>query len=151
MFQLNNLQSLVKKRKRIGRGGSRGGTSGRGYKGQKARSGAHIGSIFEGGQMPLTRRLPKRGFNNANFKKEYILVSIALLDKSFEDGATITKEKLLEKRLITFKKSTTNPLIKVLGTGELHKKFEVYADAFSKTAQKAITDRGGKTLLTKEN
>ncbi len=75
MTLLSNLSRLVKKRKRVGRGGDLGGTSGKGHKGQKARSGPRIGSAFEGGQMPLTRRLPKRGFSNAPFKETYEIVN----------------------------------------------------------------------------
>ncbi len=150
MFQLNNLESLLKKRKRIGRGGSRGGTSGRGHKGQKARSGAHIGFVFEGGQMPLTRRLPKRGFNNANFRKEYSVVNIDDLDRIFDAGSIITKAILVEKGLIPSKKSKGGVLVKIVGNGQLTKKLEVHADAFSKTAHKAINDHGGQATLIKE-
>lgn len=150
MYQLNNLQPLVKKRKRIGRGGSRGGTSGRGNKGQKARSGAHIGSVFEGGQMPLTRRLPKRGFNNANFRKEYSVVNIDDLDRIFDAGSTVTKEVLVQKGLIPSKKSQGGVWVKIVGNGQLTKKLDVQADAFSKTAQKAISDRGGQATVIGE-
>lgn len=147
MFQLNNLSTLVKKRKRIGRGGSRGGTSGRGNKGQKARSGAHIGSVFEGGQMPLTRRLPKRGFTNANFKIEYSIVGLDDLESAFENGAVVTKESLLENGLLKAKKSSSKTLLKVLGNGELTKKLTVHADAFSQSAIQAIKDRGGEATI----
>ncbi len=150
MFQLNNLKSLVKKRKRIGRGGSRGGTSGRGNKGQKARSGALIGPVFEGGQMPLTRRLPKRGFNNAVFRKAYSVVNIDDLDRVFAAGTVVTKAVLVEKGLIPAKKSKGGVLVKIVGNGQLTKKLEVHADAFSKTAEKAINDRGGQATLIKE-
>lgn len=150
MLQLNNLQTLVKKRKRVGRGGSRGGTSGRGHKGQKARSGAHIGDVFEGGQMPLARRLPKRGFNNARFRKEYAIVNIDILDRSFEDGSTVTKASLVEKGLIASKKSKGGVLVKIAGNGQLTKKLDVQADAFTKTAEKAINDRGGQATLIRE-
>ena len=150
MFQLNNLKTLVKKRKRIGRGGSRGGTSGRGNKGQKARSGAHIGHVFEGGQMPLTRRLPKRGFTNATFKKVYALVNLSSLETAFEAGSSVTKVTLLEKGLIPGSKSKRGVLVKIAGNGQLTKKLDVQADAFTKTAQKAITDRGGQATLIRE-
>ncbi len=83
MSQLSSLTSLVKKRKRIGRGGSRGGTSGRGNKGQKARTGhSTMRAAFEGGQMPLVRRLPKRGFNNKPFQKEFEIINIDRLGTS---------------------------------------------------------------------
>jgi len=75
MFQLNKLSPLVKKRKRVGRGGKLGGTSGKGHKGQKARSGGYVRIGFEGGQMPLFRRLPKRGFNNHNFQDTFVVVN----------------------------------------------------------------------------
>lgn len=146
MFQLDRLTSLVKKRKRIGRGGARGGTSGRGNKGQKARSGAHIGSIFEGGQMPLSRRLPKRGFNNVNFRTEYDVIGLGRLEEVFESGTTITKELLVEKRLLADAPSKGKRLYKVLG-GTLTKKLIVHADAFSKSAEKAIQDCGGQAII----
>jgi large subunit ribosomal protein L15 len=150
MFQLNNLQTLVKKRKRIGRGGSRGGTSGRGNKGQKARSGAHIAALFEGGQMPLSRRLPKRGFTNTPFRTEYQIVNLGSLDRVFEADATVTKEALLEQGLVSSKKSKGGILVKIAGNGQLTKKLNVQADAFTKSAQKAINDRGGQATVTKE-
>jgi|SRR5579859_95309 len=150
MFQLNNLKTLVKKRKRIGRGGARGGTSGRGNKGQKARSGAHIGSVFEGGQMPLSRRLPKRGFNNANFRKEFMVIGIDELEQKFKSGDTITREILVEKGLLSSKKSKGAVLLKILGNGTLTKKFVVHADAFSKSAEKAITSTGGQAIVKEQ-
>jgi len=80
MKVLSSLIALVKRAKRIGRGGGRGGTSGKGHKGQKARSGGGVGPVFEGGQMPLTRRMPKRGFNNARFRKPVETVSLGSLE-----------------------------------------------------------------------
>ena len=150
MFQLNNLKTLVKKRKRIGRGGSRGGTSGKGHKGQKARSGPHIRAQFEGGQMPLTRRLPKRGFTNARFKTVYTIVNLASLERSFDDGSTITKESLIEKGLVSSAKSKGGLLVKIGGDGQLTKKLDIQADAFTKTAKKIITEHGGQALLIGE-
>ncbi|MGB8367244.1 MAG: 50S ribosomal protein L15, partial [Candidatus Babeliales bacterium] len=97
MFRLENLVPLGKKRKRVGRGGSRGGTSGKGHKGQKARSGGGIAPAFEGGQMPLHRRLPKRGFTNARFKKVIEIVNLKHLDKIFNEGETVSKKILIEK------------------------------------------------------
>ena len=149
MFQLNKLTSLVKKRKRIGRGGSRGGTSGKGHKGQKARSGAKIDPAFEGGQMPLLRRLPKRGFTNARFKRTYKIISLKQIDSAFEEGAVITRLELQEKGLVKFKKGQNN-LLKILGDGSLSKKLTIEADAFSKAALKAIADVSGEARLTKE-
>lgn len=114
---LSGLTSLGKKRKRVGRGGSRGGTSGKGTKGQKARSGGSVHPRFEGGQMPLTRRIPKRGFTNAAFKKIYEIISLDQLDKYFVDGATVNKESLKDFGIIK-----GNGLLKVLANGELNKK-----------------------------
>ncbi|MCL5875514.1 MAG: 50S ribosomal protein L15 [Candidatus Dependentiae bacterium] len=149
-MQLNNLSSSGKKRKTIGRGGSRGGTSGKGHKGQKARSGGMPRIAFEGGQTPLFRRLPKRGFNNFEFRKVYELVNLQQLNDAFNDGEEVTKLALHEKGLVKFKKAQST-LIKVLGNGSLDKKLIVHADAFSKTAEKAIQERGGEARLTKEN
>lgn len=139
MVGLHSLTKAGKKRKRVGRGGDRGGTSGRGHKGQKARSGAHIGIIFEGGQMPLTRRLPKRGFTNAPFKTTYQPINVNTLNGAFEAGATVNKEALVEKGII----KNDGQLVKILGNGKLDKKLTVYADAFSKSAQEMITSAGG--------
>jgi len=145
MFQLNNLTSLVKKRKRVGRGGSRGGTSGKGHKGQKARTSGTVSPGFEGGQMPIHRRLPKRGFNNKNFKKVFELVSLERLEKSFNDGDHVTKDLLIEKGII---KGRSNTLIKVLGGFKLTKKLTIAADAFTKSANESISNVGGKTEIT---
>ena len=146
MAALHELTKAGKNQKRIGRGGDRGGTSGRGHKGQKARSGPHIGAMFEGGQMPLTRRLPKRGFTNAPFKTIYEIINLKTLESAFDAGATVNKEALIEKGIIKKKKA----LIKILGNGSLDKKLTVYADAFSKSAQAGITNVGGEVHLTKE-
>lgn len=96
-YILDNLSKLVKKRKTVGRGGSRGGTCGKGHKGQKARSGGKVGAQFEGGQMPLTRRLPKRGFSNAKFKVSYKIINLDILENRFQHEDIINKESLLEK------------------------------------------------------
>lgn len=147
MLKLNNRVAVVKKRKRIGRGGSRGGTSGRGHKGQKARPGAgrKIAASFEGGQMPLHRRLPKRGFNNARFKKESAIVTLTQLEKHFEDGMQITKDVLFEKGLL----KDVSISLKVLNTGKLTKRLFVTVDACSASAIKVITDCGGEVRLEK--
>jgi large subunit ribosomal protein L15 len=147
MTILSNLAPIVKKRKRVGRGGKLGGTSGRGSKGQKARSGAHIGITFEGGQMPLTRRLPKRGFSNAPFKKTYEIVNISKLNDAFGAGTVVTKQILAEHGII---KKADTPLIKILGNGKLEKKLIVHADAFSATAIEAIKAQGGEVHIIKE-
>ncbi len=147
MTMLSNLTKIVKKRKTVGRGGSRGGTSGKGHKGQKARSGGKIGAYFEGGQMPLTRRLPKRGFSNAPFKVTYKIINLDLLETKFEAGDTINRESLIEKGLI---KSRTT-LVKILAKGEINKKFIIYADAFSESAKEAILNKGGEVNVIKES
>ncbi|BDC34336.1 50S ribosomal protein L15 [Candidatus Dependentiae bacterium Noda2021] len=154
MLALNNLSSAGKKRKRIGRGGERGGTSGRGGKGQTARSGGSTRPGFEGGQTPLYRRLPKRGFNNFEFQKTIVTVNIDTLDKAFDNGAVVDANVLLEKGLIKVRKCLqgTNKrfFVKILGNGSLTKNITVMADAFSESAKKAIENSGGQVRLTKE-
>lgn len=145
MLQLNELVPLVKNRKRVGRGGKRGGTSGKGHKGQKARSGGYVRRGYEGGQMPLHRRLPKRGFNNAAFRDEREIVGLEQLVKHFENGATITKALLLERGLIR----TVDSRLKILGN-ECSKKMIIFADAFSESAKNAIVQVGGEARVTIE-
>jgi large subunit ribosomal protein L15 len=148
MLQLNNLTAIVKKRKRIGRGGSRGGTAGRGTKGQNARSGGGVRILFEGGQMPLHRRLPKRGFNNNRFKKVFEIVSLEIIESAFSDGETVNRESLMQKGIINAPKGS---LIKILGGFELTKKVHASVDALSKSAHEAIAKAGGSVELTKES
>lgn len=148
MLSLNNCEKLLKKRKRVGRGGSRGATSGRGNKGQKGRTSGGVGPVFEGGQMPLTRRLPKRGFNNAQFAQNWVIVNIRSLNNTFEDGAEITRETLLQHGII--KGSSRKARLKILGQGVLEKKLIVYADAFSRNASESIRSQGGEARITKE-
>ena len=145
MLQLHNLESLTKDRKRTGRGGSRGGTSGRGHKGQRSRSGgkSNIRASFEGGQMPLSRRLPKRGFNNI-FKKDFQLVSLQDLEIKFAAGDTVDKESLMNNGLIKHRKGS---LIKILANGELTKKLIINVNAFSKSAVDAISKAGGEAKV----
>lgn len=141
LHELSPAPGSVKERKRIGRGAAsgQGKTAGKGHKGQKARSGsnAHIG--FEGGQMPLQRRIPKRGFVNI-FAKEIATVNVAAINDKFEDGATVTIEVLVESGLV---KKTLDG-VKVLGQGELTKKLTVQANAFSASAKAKIEAAGGK-------
>lgn len=127
--------------KRLGCGESsgHGKTSGKGHKGQKARSGGSIRLGFEGGQMPLIRRLPKRGFNNAQFKTVYAIVNVADLNTSFEDGAAVNEAALVEKGLIR----GTYAGVKILGSGELTKKLTVTADKVSASAAEKIQKAGG--------
>ena len=147
---LSNLTPVVKKRKRIGRGGSRGGTAGRGHKGQLARTGgaSKVRAGFEGGQIPLARRIPKRGFNNKQFATEFITINVGNLEQIFNDGTQITKDLLIERG---FCKGMRNPLVKILGDGTLSKKFIIYGDAFSKSAIEKIKNVGGEVHLIKES
>lgn len=127
-------------RNRVGRGpgSGNGKTSGRGQKGQNSRSGGGVRLGFEGGQTPLSRRLPKRGFTNFN-RKEYAIVNVETLNR-FEEGTTVNVALLLEKGII--KKELSG--LKVLGNGELTKKLTVEAVKFSKSAKEAIEKAGGK-------
>lgn len=148
MLKLEKLYALVKKRKRIGRGGDRGGTSGRGHKGQKARTSPNVGIAFEGGQMPLIRRIPKRGFNNANFRINVKIINIEQLNDAFEVGAIVTKQALMEKGII---KGVSNFSLKILGDGSLTKNLVVHANAFSKSAIAAIKKVGGEAHIIQES
>ena len=116
-----------------------GKTAGKGHKGQKARAGRGMRAGFEGGQMPLQRRIPKRGFNNI-FATEMAIANVATLDKYFDDGATVTVDALIEKGII---KKTLDG-VKILGQGELTKKLTVQANAFSDSAKSKIEAAGGK-------
>ena len=129
-----------KEARRVGRGigSGLGKTSGKGHKGQWARSGGGVRPGFEGGQMPLTRRIPKRGFNNV-FKKQYSIVNLGALDV-FEDGAVVDAAALLEKGVI----SQCKYGLKVLANGKLTKKLTVQAKAFSDSAKAKIEEAGGK-------
>ena len=147
---LNNLHApagSTHKKKRVGRGpgSGLGKTAGRGNKGQKSRSGYSSKIGFEGGQMPLHRRLPKRGFTNI-FKKEWIEVSLSALDRSFEANEEVTPERLHERGLI--KKAKRD--VVVLGTGEISKALRISAHRFTKSAREKIELAGGlATLLTR--
>ena len=144
MLHLSNLEKLQKDRKRIGRGGDRGGTSGKGHKGQKARSGPKIHPGFEGGQMPLSRRLPKRGFNNKRFQTEVKIINLDLLERAFNSGEQIDVSVLREKKVIKGRKKF---VLKVLGTGTLSKSLTVCANMFSAKAKDAIEKAGGKAQV----
>ena len=132
----------VKARKRVGRGigSGTGKTSGRGHKGQNARSGGGVRPGFEGGQMPLFRRLPKRGFTN-NFKKEYAVLNVADLNV-FEEGTEITPEFLIENNYVKAAKAKDG--IRILGDGELNVKLTVRAQHLSKSAKEKIEACRGK-------
>lgn len=128
-------------RRRVGRGigSGLGKTAGKGHKGQNARSGGGVRPGFEGGQMPLFRRIPKRGFNNRN-SKTYTEVTLAMLEEKFKTGAEVTAETLLELGVI----KKVNDGIVILGNGELTKKLNVKASRVTKTAEEKIKAAGGK-------
>ena len=143
-MELNNLTNTPgsrKSKKRVGRGcgSGLGKTAGKGQKGQMSRKGHKHKLQFEGGQMPLVRRLPKRGFNNARFNDKALAVNVSDLEKNFESGAEITVE-VLRKAGVTDNKK---PLIKILGNGELTKKFAVKGIAVSASAKAKIEAVGG--------
>ncbi len=145
---LNNLKApagATHKKKRVGRGpgSGLGKTSGRGNKGQKSRSGYSGMRGFEGGQMPLHRRLPKRGFTNI-FKREWAEVNLADLEKTFDADSTITPEALVERGLV--RKSMRKSVV-ILGQGELNKSLTVSAHRFSKSAKQKIEAAGGKAEI----
>ncbi len=143
-MKLHELNSApeAKARKRVGRGpgSGMGKTSTRGEKGQKARSGASIPAWFQGGQAPLFRRIPKRGFNNARFTTRYATINLSDLNKFFKDGDVVTPEVLKEKGII--KKELSG--IKVLGNGKLEKKLTIKAHRFSSSAVSKIESAGSK-------
>ncbi|RKX65783.1 MAG: 50S ribosomal protein L15 [Thermodesulfobacteriota bacterium] len=144
MLSLNSLKppyGAVKKKKRVGRGDSsgHGSTCGRGQKGQKARSGGQVKSYFEGGQMPLYRRLPKRGFKNI-FKREYAIVNIRDLVRKFKENEEITPEKLLEVGLVKKKKQP----IKILAEGDISFPLQIKIHKISQQARAKIEAAGGR-------
>ncbi len=138
-MELYELPKIVRKRKRVGRGDASGWgtTAGRGTKGEKSRSGGAKPQYFEGGQMPLVRRLPKRGFKNI-FRVEYNVVNVGRLNEVCSDGDRVDILYMIEKKLA----KGSNP-IKILGDGELTKKLDVVAHAFSKSAKEKIEKAGG--------
>ncbi len=144
--KLTPCEGSRKKRKRVGRGSGsgHGGTSCKGHKGQNARSGGGKGPGFEGGQMPLQRRLPKRGFKN-KFKKEYIIIKTKDLNRC-DPSEEITLELLVEKGII---KRNKHKLLKVLSDGDLEKPISIKAHNFSKNAIEKIESVGGKIQVIK--
>ncbi|BCJ87320.1 50S ribosomal protein L15 [Effusibacillus dendaii] len=141
LHELSPAEGAKSTRKRVGRGigSGLGKTSGRGHKGQKARSGGGVRPGFEGGQTPLFRRLPKRGFTNAPFKKELTEVNVAKLNV-FEAGTVVTPEKLIEAKVIKNLKDG----VKILGQGDLNVALTVKAHRFSASAIEKIEAAGGK-------
>ena len=130
-----------KRSKRVGRGvgSGRGKTSGRGHKGYGSRSGAKKRLGYEGGQTPMLSRIPKRGFNNANFRKEYQVVNVAALEEKFASGERVDAETLAAANLI----SDLDKSVKVLGAGQIKKKLTVVVSKFSASAREKITQAGG--------
>jgi large subunit ribosomal protein L15 len=146
-MNLNDIHRGVKKnraRKRLGRGigSGHGKTAGRGHKGQWARNGVSFLSIFQGGTMPLVRRVPKRGFNN-RWAKNVLAINLGDLNAAFKSGDQVTPEKLAEANII----SGTYDELKILGDGEITKKLKISAHRFSKTATEKITAAGGEAIV----
>jgi large subunit ribosomal protein L15 len=143
LHEIKPAPGSTKRRKVVGRGrgSGHGTTAGRGGKGQTARTGSSIPAWFEGGQMPLIRRLPKRGFTNI-FKKDYAILNIEILDR-FESGQDITPTLLVSQGLIR----SRNDRVKVLGTGTLTKALTVHAHKFSQSAAAKIEAAGGKVQV----
>ena len=142
-MKLNDLHPAygsTHSKKRVGRGGKYSKTAGKGEKGQNARSGGGVRPGFEGGQLPLFRRLSKRGFNNARFRTVYACVNVSDLNR-FDENTVVTPELLLETGLIGKRLDG----IKILGDGELSKKLTVKANKFTKSAKTKIENIGGKT------
>ena len=140
LHELSPAPGSTKKAYRVGRGAGSGNgkTAGKGHKGQKARSGGGVRPGFEGGQMPLQRRIPKRGFNNI-FAKQFAIVNVSDLEK-FDNDTVVTEELLVQTGLV--KKALHG--VKVLGNGELSKKLTVNVTAFSASAKEKIEKAGGK-------
>ena len=143
-MRLENLPKTaeLKRTKRVGRGpgSGMGKTSTRGEKGQKSRSGVSIKPWFQGGQSPLYRRIPKRGFNNSNFTTRYATINLSDLNRFFNDGDVVSEEILKERGII--KKSLAG--IKILGNGNLEKKLTIKANRFTSSAVSKIENAGGK-------
>lgn len=140
-FVFSAPQGANKKKRIVGRGSSsgRGTTAGKGNKGQQSRSGGKTYVGFEGGQMPLYRRIANRGFSNYPFKKEYSVVNVSLLEEKYSDGESVNKVTLVAKGLI----SKVDSLVKILGTGDLTKKLTVDVDKVSASAKAKIEKAGG--------
>lgn len=141
LHELSPAEGSKKSAKRVGRGhGSGWGkTAGKGHKGQKARSGGGVRPGFEGGQMPLQRRIPKRGFNNI-FADKVVTVNLSDLNRKFEDGAEVTIEALVAAGVV----KNSFDAVKVLGNGKIEKKLNVKVSAYSESAKAAIEAAGGK-------
>jgi large subunit ribosomal protein L15 len=141
-MQLKAPKGANRKKKIIGRGNgnTKGAKCGRGDKGQNSRSGGRVRPGFEGGQMPLYRRIARRGFSNYPFKKEFQIVNLSVLNDKYKDGDTVTKDNLKEKKII---KSAKIP-VKILGDGDFERKLTVQVEKVSKSAAAKIEEKGGK-------
>ena len=141
LHDLKPTEGSRHRRRRVGRGESSGlgKTCGKGHKGQKSRSGASIRPSFEGGQMPLARRLPKKGFNNAQFKTNFAIVNVSDLEEKFSDGDEVNEESLRACGLV----KGVCDAIKILGNGDLSKKLTVTVDKLSASAREKIEKAGG--------
>ncbi len=139
-WQITSVAGKHKARKRLGRGvgSGHGKTCGRGHKGSRSRAGAIRDTLREGGQMPLFRRMPKRGFSNFKFERRYEVVNVSQLER-FEDGSVVGMQQLCDVGLVDNSRSR----VKVLGNGELTKRLQVAAHRFSKSAEQKITGCGG--------
>ncbi len=151
MLGLHNLKpakGAVKNKKRIGRGpgSGTGKTAGKGHKGQKSRSGYSLRPGFEGGQMPLQRRLPKRGFTNI-FKKEWVELNLLTIEKRFDAGADITPEFLVEAGYCSKRAIETSAGLVIMGKGEVTKAFRVSAHRITKGAREKIEKAGGSVTI----
>jgi len=148
-MQLHDVDQGIhkrKKRKRVGRGigSGHGKTSSKGHKGHSSRQGFKLGPLFEGGQMPLARRVPKRGFFNGAFKKDFAIVNLSSLDACYETGATIDEAALRARGLV---KGRHDDGVKILGDGEVTKAFTVHAEKFSESAVAKIKAAGGQVVV----
>lgn len=143
LHTISPAPGAVTKAKRLGRGigSGLGKTSGKGHKGQWARSGGGVRVGFEGGQMPLIRKIPKRGFKNAMFKKVYSIVNVSILSEVFENGDVVNAEALLSKGVLS---KIEEYGLKILGNGEISKSLTVQANKFTESAAKKIEAAGGK-------
>lgn len=146
-FELHAPQGANKKPKRVGRGSSSGlgTTAGKGNKGQQSRSGSAVPYVgFEGGQMPLYRRIARRGFSNVAFKKEYEVVNLCDLESKYSDGETVDRESLVLKGLL----NKASARIKVLGNGDVTKKLTVNVDKISASAKEKLEKAGGSVTVS---
>jgi len=139
--EITSIAGAHKRARRVGRGNGSGygKTSGRGHKGCGQRAGGSVRASYEGGQMPLFRRIPKRGFSNFNFVRRYEIVNVSQLELYFDDGSTIDVDKLVGAGLV----DSVESKVKILGDGHLTKKLAVTAQKFSKSAEQKISGCGG--------